>query len=368
MIEYENLGKLNTPFFKDFQSTFQSTLESGWYVLGQNVTKFERDFSEYIGADHGVGVASGLDALLLALKAIDFKSGDEVIVPSNTYIATIIAIIQAGLVPVLVEPNIRTYNIDPGQIEQNISKKTRAIIVVHLYGKACEMSPILALCKQYNLSLLEDCAQSHGAMYKGKKTGSFGDFGCFSFYPTKNLGALGDAGAIVCNDENLANKVKQLRNYGSSQKYHNNVIGYNSRLDEVQAGFLNVKLQALSDITNHKRMLAGLYFQYLDDQFIKPEVDDDYFDVYHIFNIRYKDRDRLKVYMLENNIQTEIHYPVAPHKQVAMKNIFTGDYPISEEIHRTTLSLPISFFHTKEDVLEVCNVMNKFISTKGLHE
>ena len=362
MIEYENLGKLNAPFFEDYQKSFQRTLESGWYILGKNVTNFEGDFSKYIGVNYGIGVASGLDALLLALKALNLKSGDEVVVPSNTYIATIIAIIQAGLTPILVEPDTRTYNIDPSQIEQNISSKTRVIMVVHLYGKACEMDPILALCKQYDLKLLEDCAQSHGAMYKGKKTGSFGDFGCFSFYPTKNLGALGDAGAIVCNNEDLANKVRQLRNYGSSQKYHNDVIGHNSRLDEVQAGFLGIKLQSLNDITNHKRMLAGLYLQYLNDQFIKPEIDDDYFDVYHIFNIRHSERDRLKAYMFENNIQTEIHYPVAPHRQVAMKNICTGEYPISEEIHRTTLSLPISYFHTKQDVLEVCKVMNKFIS------
>lgn len=363
MIEYENLGKLNAPFFKDFKRSFESTLESGWYVLGENVANFEKDFAKFIEVKHGIGVASGLDALLLALKALDLKSGDEVIVPSNTYIATIIAIIQAGLTPVLVEPNIKTYNVESSQIEQKISNRTRAIIVVHLYGKACEMDPILALCAQYNLKLLEDCAQSHGATYKGKKTGSFGDFGCFSFYPTKNLGALGDAGAIVCNDEDLANKVKQLRNYGSSQKYHNDVIGYNSRLDELQAGFLNVKLQALNDITNHKRMLAGLYFKNLHSQFIKPIVTDDFFDVYHIFNIRHRTRDKLKDYLLKNNIQTEIHYPIAPHKQLAMKNICSGDYLISEEIHRTTLSLPISYFHTKEDVLKVCNVMNKFIST-----
>jgi dTDP-4-amino-4,6-dideoxygalactose transaminase len=366
MIEYENLGKLNKPFFKDYQNIFEAVLESGWYVLGQNVTSFERNFSKYIGTNHCIGVASGLDALLLALKALDLKPGDEVIVPSNTYIATIIAIFQAGLIPVLVEPNIRTYNIEADQIHQQISSKTKAIIVVHLYGKACEMDPILALCKQYDLRLLEDAAQSHGAMYKGKKTGSFGDFGCFSFYPTKNLGALGDAGAIVCDDDELDKKIKQLRNYGSSKKYHNDVIGYNSRLDEVQAGFLNIKLEALDDITNHKKMLAGLYFQYLDDQFIKPLVDSDYFDVHHIFNIRHRDRDRLKAYMLEHNIQTEIHYPVAPHRQLAMKNMLTGNYPISEEIHKTTLSLPISFFHTKEDALKVCDVMNKFITTKGL--
>jgi dTDP-4-amino-4,6-dideoxygalactose transaminase len=365
MIEYENLGKVNKPFFEDFHRSFLSTLESGWYVLGNNVTVFESDFSEYIGVNYGIGVANGLDALLLALMALNLKPGDEVIVPSNTYIATIIAIIRAGLIPIMVEPDLRTYNIDPSQIEQNISNKTRVIIVVHLYGKTCEMDPILAICKQYNLKLLEDCAQSHGAMYKGKKAGSFGDLGCFSFYPSKNLGALGDAGAILCNSKDLADKVKQLRNYGSSQKYHNDVIGYNSRLDEVQAGFLSVKLRALNEITSHKRVLAGLYLQYLDNRFIKPVVSNDYFDVYHIFNIRYSNRDKLRAYLLDNGIQTEIHYPIAPHSQVAMKNIFTGKYPISEEIHRTTLSLPVSFFHSKEDILKVCAVMNEFILKKA---
>jgi dTDP-4-amino-4,6-dideoxygalactose transaminase len=366
MIEYENLGKLNASFYEDFQKSFDSVLNNGWYVLGQNVTTFEQDFSEYVGVDHGIGVANGLDALILGLKALNLQPDDEVIVPSNTYIATILAILHAGLKPILVEPDSKTYNIDPSQIEQNISSKTRAIIVVHLYGKACDMDPILSLCKQYDLRLLEDCAQSHGAKYKGKMTGSFGDLGCFSFYPTKNLGALGDAGAIVCGDQDLANKVRQLRNYGSSKKYHNDVIGYNSRLDEVQAGFLNIKLKALSDITNHKRMLAKLYFEYLNDKFIKPNIDSDYFDVYHIFNIRHGDRDGLRAYMLENNIQTEIHYPVSPHRQVAMKNICSGDYPIADDIHRTTLSLPISFFHTKEDILEVCRVMNKFMPSKDL--
>lgn len=361
MIEYENLDKLNSPFFEEFRRSFDNTLKSGWYILGQNVDKFEQDFSEYIGVEHGVGVANGLDALLLALQALSFEVGDEVIVPSNTYIATIIAIIQAGLRPILVEPDPQTYNIDPNKIEQSISNRTKAIMVVHLYGKSCEMDPILALCKQYNLKLIEDCAQSHGAMYKNKKTGSFGDFGCFSFYPTKNLGALGDAGAIVCKDEKLANKVRILRNYGSSRKYHNEVIGYNSRLDEVQAGFLNIKLQALDEITNHKRILAELYLKMLDSRFVKPVLNDDFFDVYHIFNIRHKERDKLKSYLFENGIQTEIHYPVAPHKQKAMKKICKDDYPISEEIHKTTLSLPISFFHTKEDVIRVCEVINEFV-------
>jgi len=360
MIEYENLGKVNAPFVEDFKCSFQSVLRKGWYILGESVLDFEKSFSGYIGVNHAIGVASGLDALLLALKSLDLKHGDEVIVPSNTYIATIIAVIQAGLKPVLVEPNIRTYNIDANKIEEKISNRTKVILVVHLFGKSCEMDPILELCGRYGLNLVEDCAQSHGAQYKGKKTGSFGDFGCFSFYPTKNLGALGDAGAIVCNSDHLSNKVRKLRNYGSSNKYHNDAIGYNSRLDEVQAGFLSIKLESLDALIHHKRMLANLYLENLDNRFIKPKVSDDLFDVYHIFNIRSKYRNKLKNYLLDNDIHTEIHYPIPPHKQIAMKGVLTGDYPISEEIHNTTLSLPISSFHSRDDILRVCNTMNNF--------
>lgn len=360
MIEYENLGKLNAPFYEEYQQSFNNMLQSGWYVLGQNVEKFEKEFSRFTNTNFTVGVANGLDAITIGLKALNLKPGDEVLVPSNTYIATILSIIHAGLNPVLIEPDIQTYNINPSLIEKNISKKSKAIIVVHLYGKACEMDPILSICKKYNLKLLEDCAQSHGALYKGKMTGSFGDFGCFSFYPTKNLGALGDAGAIVCNDDVLAERVKQLRNYGSNKKYHNNLIGFNSRLDELQAGFLRIKLKALTKITKHKRMLANTYLSNLNNNFIKPLINEDFYDVYHIFNIRHKKRDELRNYMLKHGIQTEIHYPVAPNKQVALKNIIVNDYPLSNEIHNTTLSLPISYFHSKEDILKVCEVMNEF--------
>ncbi|MDC1307033.1 DegT/DnrJ/EryC1/StrS family aminotransferase [Pseudomonadales bacterium] len=360
MIKYENLRAVNAPFFDDLQRSFSDTLESGWYVLGDNVKTFERCFSEYIGVDECVGVANGLDALLLALKALNLRPGDEVIVPSNTYIATILAVVQAGLTPVLVEPSLKTYNIDPLEIEKSITSKTRAILVVHLYGKACEMDAILSLCKQHDLRLIEDCAQSHGATYKGKKTGSFGDFGCFSFYPTKNLGALGDAGAVVCNDKMLSDKVRQLRNYGSSIKYYNEVLGYNSRLDEVQAGFLNIKLQFLDDITRHKRALADIYRARLSDNFIKPEVCVDFFDVYHIFNIRHTERDLLRDYLLDNHIQTEIHYPVSPNRQKALTGYFRDIFPISELIHATTLSLPISFSTTEDEVIQVCEVMNAF--------
>ncbi|CAC9512833.1 DegT/DnrJ/EryC1/StrS family aminotransferase [Bathymodiolus azoricus thioautotrophic gill symbiont] len=361
MIEYENLAKLNAPFFKEFERSFKKTLDSGWYILGKQVDTFEQNFAQYIGVNYGVGVASGLDALTLALKAFGFDKNAEVIVPSNTYIATIIAIIQAGLKPILVEPDVVTYNINPNQIEEKITHKTKAILVVHLYGKSCEMTPIMDICNTHNLKLIEDCAQSHGATYKGKKTGSFGDFGCFSFYPTKNLGALGDGGMVVCNDQELSNKIKQLRNYGSSEKYHNEVIGFNSRLDEVQAGFLSIKLQYLDEINRHKRMLADVYFENLSKNFIVPIVNQDFFDVYHIFTIRHNKRDELRKYLLNQGVQAEIHYPVAPHKQKAMHGgILSGDYPISEKIHQTTLSLPISFFHTKNDVLRICKTINGF--------
>ena len=360
MIEYENLKKVNEKLFDKYQDSFNKFVKSGWYILGGQVSKFEDEFAKFCNTNHCVGVASGLDALILAIDAFEFPKESEIIVPSNTYIATILAIVRNGFKPVLVEPDIKTYNIDASKIEQSISKNTKAILVVHLYGKACEMDKIREISKKYDLRIIEDCAQAHGAKFKGQKVGSFG-VGCFSFYPTKNLGALGDAGAITCDNENYMKKIKSLRNYGSSKKYYNDVLGYNSRMDEIQAGFLSVKLKVLDDITNHKRELAKIYLENLDDRFIKPVVDEDYFDVYHIFNIRCDKRDELKAYLLENGIKTEIHYPLAPHKQKAMQGIIEGEYPISEEIHNTTLSLPISYFHTKEDVLKVCGVMNGWI-------
>lgn len=361
MIEYENLGKLNAPFFDEYEAAFRRVLQSGWYVLGNNVEAFEKEFAEYLGAKNVIGVANGLDALILGLKAFDFALGAEVIVPSNTYIATILSIVHAGLKPVLVEPDIGTYNIDPGKLDQAITDKTVAIMVVHLYGKSCDMDAIVSVCQKYDLRLLEDCAQAHGAMYKNRKVGTFGDFGCFSFYPTKNLGALGDGGAISCNDDELADKVKTLRNYGSKVKYHNEFIGYNSRLDEVQASFLRIKLRKLDEINSHKRMLADLYLKNISDDFIKPIVNEDYFDVYHIFNIRHKERDALRGHLLNNAIKTDVHYPVAPHKQKAMTGILTGIYPIAEEIHDNTLSLPISYFHSADDISKVCESINGFL-------
>jgi dTDP-4-amino-4,6-dideoxygalactose transaminase len=361
MIEYENLKKLNEPFFNEFKDAFNEVLESGWYILGNKVKEFENQFAQYCNTTNCIGVANGLDALNLSLRAFEFNKGDEVLVPSNTYIATILSIIENGLQPILVEPDIVTYNIDPKLIEQAITSKTKAIMVVHLYGKVCEMDPILAIAKKHNLKVIEDCAQSHGAKYKDKLSGSFGDFSAHSFYPTKNLGAMGDGGAITTKDDNLANKIKVLRNYGSEVKYYNDVVGVNSRLDELQAALLLVKLKYITQITNHKRDLASIYLKGLKSDFIKPHVHHDNFDVYHIFNIRHEKRDELKAYLLKNEIKTEIHYPIAPNKQKAMKGIL--DYqltPIAEEIHKTTLSLPISFYHTKDEITKVIDVMNSF--------
>ncbi|ACU04221.1 DegT/DnrJ/EryC1/StrS family aminotransferase [Pedobacter heparinus] len=360
-IPYENLKTLNRPFEAAFKQKFTDFLDAGWYILGKEVTKFEEEFGDYHNEQYVVGVANGLDALILSLKACDFKDGDEIIVPSNTYIATILSIVHCGLVPVLVEPDINTYNIDPQKIEDAVTERTVAIMVVHLYGQCCEMDPILSICKNKNLKLIEDCAQAHGATYKGKLAGTFGDFGAFSFYPTKNLGALGDAGALICKSEKHYQKLRQLRNYGSEKKYHNEIVGYNSRLDEIQAAFLRIKLPYLNEINLHKKKLAAIYLSELSDNFIKPVVNNDFSNVYHIFNIRHPERDRLKAYLLENRIGTEIHYPIAPHKQKALKFMNHLNYPVSTEIHNTTLSLPCSFAHTVEDIHYVVETLNNFI-------
>lgn len=359
IIEYENLLNSNKQFAEEYIDTFRTVVESGWYILGSKVKDFESEFASYCGSKHCIGVASGLDALMLALKTYDFPAGAEVIVPSNTYIATILSILQCNLKPVLVEPEIGTYTIDPLLIEQHITSKTKAIMVVHLYGKACNMSAIMDVAEHYQLPVIEDCAQAHGAKYKNKQVGTFGT-GAYSFYPTKNLGAVGDAGAITTDSDELAKKFRALRNYGSEKKYQNDYIGYNSRLDEVQAALLSVKLKFLNEITEHKRKLAAIYLKELKKDFICPVVSKDFFDVYHIFNIRHPKRDELKEYLLRAGIKTEIHYPIPPHRQPAMKGIFEGSYPISEEIHQTTLSLPLSFGHNESEICRVVEVINKF--------
>jgi len=361
MIEYENLQKVNEPFFADYKQAFTDVMHGGWYILGKAVEKFEQEFADYCGVRQCIGVASGLDALTISLKIFRFKPGSEVIVPSNTYIATILSIVHCGLKPVLVEPDIKTYNIDPAKIEDAVTSKTAAIMPVHLYGKMCPMDPIMEIANRHGLKVIEDCAQAHGSEYKNKKAGTFGHSNAFSFYPTKNLGALGDAGAVVTNDHDLAEQIKMYRNYGSKTKYYNEVIGYNSRLDELQAAFLSVKLKKLDDINNHKRKHATIYLEKIKGDFVKPVVQKDYYDTYHIFNIRHSQRDKLKKYLLDNGVKSEIHYPIAPHRQRALQDLL-GDnsYPISEEIHTSTLSLPISYGHSEEDIDEVAEKINGF--------
>jgi dTDP-4-amino-4,6-dideoxygalactose transaminase len=366
-VEYENLHFLNRPYFDDYRASFNDTLERGWFILGKNVENFEKQFAEYVGAKYVIGIASGLDALEIPLKCWDFEPRSEIIVPSNTYIATINAIINCGHIPVFVEPDMDTYNIDCQRIEEKITPKTRAIMLVHLYGRSCEMDAIMALCKKHNLELVEDCAQSHGGTFEGKMTGSFG-IGAFSFYPTKNLGALGDAGAIATNDEAFYRKMKAWRNYGSNIKYKNEYIGDNSRLDELQAGFLTIKLNHLDAISQRKNEIAQYYLKNLGSQFILPTVDARIYNVYHIFPIRHSKRDALKAYLLENGIKTEIHYPTAPCDQTSIKDwskradvvIDEKDFILSREIHNTILSLPISTIHTDEDIAYIVEVMNKF--------
>ena len=360
MIEYENLTKLNQPFIDELKKTFDNVLKSGWFILGKELEKFEKEFAQYNQTQYCIGVASGLDALILSIEALNLEADSEIIVPSNTYIATILAILKNGLRPVLVEPNIETYNIDPQKIKNAITAKTRAILIVHLYGKPCDMDSIVNICKRENLKLLEDCAQAHGAKYKGKMVGNFGELGAFSFYPTKNLGALGDGGAVLTKNKVFNNNIRMLRNYGSDKKYYNEHIGINSRLDEIQAAFLNVKLKSLNIINSHKRNLAKLYIENLKADFILPTVTEDIYEVYHIFNIRHERRDVLKKYLLNNNIKTDIHYPVPPHRQKALSFLSGEKFPISEEIHKTTLSLPISYFHSVDDIYKVIEVLNKF--------
>jgi dTDP-4-amino-4,6-dideoxygalactose transaminase len=360
-ISYENLNLLNKEFEPAFQEKFKNFLDKGWYILGNEVKEFEENFAKYCGAKHCIGVANGLDALILGLEVFDFPAKSEIIVPSNTYIATILAIIKAGHFPVFVEPDIGTYNIDPELVESKINSKTKAIMIVHLYGQICQMDKIVTISNKYNLEIIEDCAQAHGAKFDGKMAGNFGKIGAYSFYPTKNLGALGDAGAIITSDTVLYEKLKALRNYGSEKKYFNKYIGLNSRLDELQAAFLNVKLPFLDKITNHKLKLAKMYHNHLTNKVIKPIFANDFSHVYHIYNVRCENRDELKQYLLENGINTEIHYPVSPNNQEGYKHIFEGqNFPISEVVHQTTLSLPISYATTVEEVIIIIERINQF--------
>jgi dTDP-4-amino-4,6-dideoxygalactose transaminase len=360
-IEYENLAKTNQSFHQDFKAMFEETLYKGQFILGNQVRNFEESWANYCNTNFAIGVNSGLDALTLALIALDLPPQSEIIVPSHTFIATILSVLQAGHQPVLVEPHYETYNIDESKIEEQITSKTKAIVVVHLYGTPCEMKPIQDICHTRSLYLLEDAAQAHGATYQNQKTGSLGDLASFSFYPAKNLGALGDAGAVVGNDDKFAQKISLLRNYGSKEKYNHIKQGFNSRLDELQASFLNIKLKALDAINAHKRHLASLYQAGLKEDFMQPKILPQAESVYHIFAIMHPERDRLREYLLKNGIQTGLHYPIAIPEQKAFEGKWNiNDYPISAEIAKTQLSLPIAYFHQKSDVEHVIEVMNTF--------
>jgi len=361
MIAYEDLTAVNQVFVSEYQVAAQQVIESGWYILGEQVTRFEKNFAAYCGTEHCIGVANGLDAIRLSLAVLDLPVGSEVIVASNVYIACILGIVQAGLVPVLVEPDAHTYNLDPERIKSAITTKTRAILAVHLYGKMAEMPTIMQLADAYDLYVIEDAAQAHGASIQGRKAGSWGHLSAFSFYPTKNLGCLGDGGAITTNNAVWDEKLQALRNYGSHKKYHNYYMGINSRLDEIQAAFLNIKLPHLDAINSYKKRLAAIYDQQLNAaKFVQPVKQTDYDDIYHIYAIRHPHRDRLKSYLLEQGIKTEIHYPLAPYEQTAYQHLFQGTYPIAQMLHQTQLSLPISYGHTEDDIMIVCQALEQF--------
>ncbi len=360
MIEYESLAKSNAPFMEELEAAASRVIRGGWYVLGQEVSSFESEFADYVGAKHCIGVANGLDALILSIEALDLPKGSDILVASNTYIATILAIIRAGHRPILVEPDIDTFNIDPSLLSAALTSNTRAICITHLFGKPCRMDSISAFVREHGLKLIEDCAQSHGAKFAGQMTGTFGEAGCFSFYPTKNLGAIGDAGAVVTNDDSVADRLKHLRNYGSKQKYVNRYVGVNSRLDELQASLLRVKLRHLDEMTAHKRALAEIYFAELPEWVAKPMRRSDEFDVFHIFGIRHQERDDLRQHLLDHGVNTEVHYPLAPHRQEALREILGEDYPVAEELHATELSLPISVGHSIIEIEHVARVVRQF--------
>jgi dTDP-4-amino-4,6-dideoxygalactose transaminase len=365
-IPYESLSKLNEKYKAELKEQANSVIDSGWYILGEQVNEFEHQFAIANGSKYCIGVASGLDALILGLSVFDFPKGSKVLVPSNTYIATILAILQSGLIPVLVEPNEDTCNIDIEGVQSCYKNDCVAIMVVHLYGRLCEMDPIVDFARQKNIRIIEDCAQSHFAESNGIKAGNFGDIGAFSFYPTKNLGALGDAGAIVCKDEQIFQKLKALRNYGSEVKYFNKYIGWNSRLDEIQAAFLRVKLKDVEYITNRKRQIADIYLSELANiEGIKLPIESGVEHVWHIFNIRTIKRKELRDFLSDSGIGTEVHYPVAPCNQTAYKSFFEDkDYPVAIRIHNETLSLPISVWLTDLEIKFICDKIREFYKFK----
>jgi dTDP-4-amino-4,6-dideoxygalactose transaminase len=371
MIPFLDLKAINAQYRDELVQAATDVIDSGWYIQGAQVKAFEREFSDYCGTKYCIGVASGLDALILTLRAWKelgkLKEGDEVIVPANTYIASILAITENRLTPILVEPDAQTYNLNPKLIEQAITSKTKAILAVHLYGKLADMPAIKEIAKRHNLLVLEDSAQAHGASYNGIKAGNWGDASGFSFYPGKNLGALGDGGAVTTNDEGLATTIRALGNYGSHKKYENLYQGVNSRLDEMQAAFLRIKLKQLDTDTQRRQQIASMYTKRISNERIVLPIQNSKeggqnlkSHVWHLFTIRTKDREKLQNYLTSKDIQTLVHYPIAPHHQQAYNEWKSQSYPITETVHNEILSLPISPELTDSQVQMVIEVMNAF--------
>ena len=365
MINFLNLKAINNQYEQELKDACSRVIDSGWYIMGQELELFESEFSNYCGTKHAIGVANGLDALILVIRAWKelgrLKDGDEVIVPANTYIASILAITENKLVPVFVEPNPETYNLCLKNVRSSITNKTKAILPVHLYGLISPMPELMAIAKEFNLLVLEDCAQAHGASIDGKKAGNWGDAAGFSFYPGKNLGALGDAGAVTTNDDELAKTVRAIRNYGSHKKYENLYAGINSRLDEIQAAMLRVKLGYLDQETERRQEIANRYRNEIINSLIQlPQWKKDEHHVFHLFVIQTKSRDKLQHYLMENNIQTVIHYPIPPHKQPAYAQWNSLSLPLTEEIHQQVLSLPIDPTMTNSDISNVINAINEY--------
>lgn len=374
MIKFLDLQKINAQYAAELKQAAAEVIDSGWYLLGERVKRFETNLANYIGVKHAIGVANGLDALRLILKAYIemgvMKEGDEVIVPANTYIASILAITDNRLTPVLVEPDINTYNLDLDLIEEKITERTKAIMVVHLYGQVCWGMKLEELAKKFDLKIIEDNAQAIGAEYtypqttnnqhRTKKTGALGDAAGFSFYPGKNLGALGDAGAVTTNDDQLAEIVRALGNYGSKQKYVNEYQGLNSRLDEIQAAFLDVKLKYIDAENQRRHEIAHYYCENITNTGIILPITNQQSHVWHLFIVRTKNRNKLQQYLAENGIQTLIHYPVPPHKQMAYSALNNVTYPITEKIHHEVLSLPISPVLTDIEINRIVNSINSF--------
>jgi len=366
MIKFLDLKLINKQYEAAFHQKMESVLEKGWLILGNEVKTFESSFAEYCGTKYCIGCGNGLDALVLIFKAYielgQLKQGDEVIVPANTYIASILAIVQAGLVPILVEPKLENYNIDPKLISDRIKSKTKAILVVHLYGQLADMTEIMEIAEENNLLVIEDAAQAHGAENtENFRAGNLGNAAGFSFYPGKNLGALGDAGAVTTNDDALAKMIATLRNYGSETKYYNEYIGINSRLDELQAAFLNVKLPNLDAENAQRKIIANHYLSTINNQkIILPGYNGGNHHVFHLFVIRTANRDALQQYLSANGIQTMIHYPVPPHLQKAFHQWNYLSFSITEKIHREVLSLPISPVMTLEEADFVAQILNQY--------